>query len=83
MLGLESSDDVRPLYFLAEVILPSEVLERHRIAPVTELGLDPRSTSLVALPQLAEERSSISTRMEKREGIAFMNVWGSGIRIGG
>jgi hypothetical protein len=36
---------------------------------------------LVALPQLAEERSSISTRMEKREGIAFMNVWGSGIRI--
>jgi hypothetical protein len=38
---------------------------------------------LVALPQLAEERSSISTRMEKREGIAFMNVWGSGIRIGG
>ena len=49
MLGLEGGDDVRPLYFLAEVILPSEVLERHRIAPVTELGLDPRSTSLVSL----------------------------------
>ena len=47
VLGLEGSDDVRPLYFLAEVILPSEVLEPHRIAPVTELGLDPRSTSLV------------------------------------
>ena len=48
VLGLEGSDDVRPLYFLAEVILPCEVLERHRIAPVTELGLDPRSTSLVS-----------------------------------
>ena len=30
-----------------------------------------------------QDLQEVSTRMEKREGIAFMNVWGSGIRIGG